>query len=880
MKKYLFIAVAALLAFAACKNEEVPTGEGPEMTVVCDESALMGDLFKFKVTLQDNVPLSTLKAELLFDQTVVSEITKRTTTNGTYEDGLEIPFYKDIPDGVATVRFTAQNTNFAKTIQNKDVSVSRPDFEYLSLKTATGLTYDMTRESRNVYSIEGSFGASFEAKIVTPMFGESKRKIEFGYGATGVEVGAEGYLPFASTQTDYKITFNTLTFEASPFTTITVNGTAATMVNKTTFAAVVDLTKGQTVTIEGLSDIADWTADPDFLEKQSAGSYKFLPLDGKYKINISLSDKYFLVERMANDTDYATLNADGSGAVWMIGGPCYGKPAIFSASWKTDKGLCLAEVEPQIHQITFVAGDQLATSSIDVKLFHQKDWGGEFGSSAVISTDSELITVGESDGNIHLAPGVLLDMGGLYRFTLDLTGGNDHAVLHFAKVGQNEIVSDKISFAGTEMTMTSATTYQAVLNLAQGQNLEVSGIADISDWTIDPDFFEVVSAGSYKFLPISGYYKIVANTETKFFLVESCLENGAPATLADDGSGAVWMIGGACYGKPEIFEGSWNTDLGLCLSQITPKVHQITLIAGKQISADKVGVKFFHQKGWGEEFGENAYATVDDGGLIAVDADKGDISLKGGVTLEYGAPYRFTIDLTEGVAAAKLKFEKAGESQASGAKVAVNGTELAQTSEGVYGGYVTLEKGVALSLTGVDGLQSYWINPDLVVGGAFNAVSGKYKVTVDTVRKYITGARVTDEGGVPTMEQGGLYFVGYGIAAVSLDSQPGWEASNGAQLVEVNDKVFQLTGVAGEDKDSTPGVRIRYDYWGLKYLQQPDWGNETSKGLEFKGNAAGCLTQVDAGDIGLSSNLEKGATYRITIDYSAGASEVFTIDKL
>lgn len=666
MKKYLMLFAAGLTVFAACNNKEKEggeTGEGPDVTVTCPESALMGDDFSFSVNIEDKVALSTLKVELLFDETVVAESTIRTAANGVYEGTLSIPFYKNIPDGVATARFTAQNTSFAKTVKEFDVAVSRPDFEYLTLIGADGTQYKMNKVSRNNYAIEGSFGASFDAQIETAPFGTDNRKLVFGYGSTGVEVGASGMIPFASASAEYTVSFNTLTFEAAPFTTITVNGTVSVMSDKTHFAAVIDIQKGAAVKIEGIEDIAAWTADPDFIETADDGSMKFLAADGKYKISISLQEKYFLVERMASETDYARLDSEGSGAVWMIGGAnCYGKPSMFKEGWKTQRGLCLAEVEPKVHQLTLIAGEQLSASSIDVKLFHQKDWGGEFGGNNPPVTTSKLITVGASDGNIHLASGVTLDVGGIYRFTLDLTGGVNSPKLAFEKVGQKEIGGLDISFAGTKMTQMSSSAYQALVSLTQGQNISISGISSLSGWTIDPDLFSV-SGSAISFVPVTGYY-----------LIE-----------------------------------------------------------------------------------------------------------------------------------------------------------------------------------------------------------------LDTAKQYISGGRRNEDGSYPaSMEDGGLYLVGYGVAAVSLDSEIDWTATKGHPMAEISPKVFQFTAMAGAQGSSVAGIRIRYDYLSMKYLMKYDsWDRQTSKGLEFGGNTGDKLKQTGDGNIELDSSLEEGAVYRLTVDFSGGGEkEMVTFEKL
>ena len=879
MKKFLYMTLAAV-AVMACQPKEpafLTTDKGPQQTVNCDAAALMGSDFNFSVDLQDAIALSTLKVQLKFDETVVADTTIRTKTNGSYAGRLLVPFYKDIPNGVATAVFTSQNIQFGLTTEEKEVRVSRPDFEYLVLKPVAGGEYRMEKTGEFTYAVTGDFDASVDAFIETAPYDAAGRKLAFGYGATGVELNGTTPIPFSNgVAGNYEISFDTQTWEAAPFVTLTVNGVEAVMIDKQNYAAVVSLHKGDAITIEGYEPgFADFTLDPDWFTED----FKFNAVDGLYKITIQMGSQFFLVEKMVSADTYATL--DNGNAVWLIG-ENYGKPAMFSASWNTNYGLCLAEVEPGIHQITFIAGDQIKTGSLNVKLFHQKGWGGEFGGGSYASVDSDLVYAGESDGNIHLKEGVALDLGGIYRLTLDLTGGVSAAVLKFAKVGQQEIETDDITFAGKTMDMVSATAYAATVSLTQGQAIEVKGIADLASWTLDPDFF----TEDFKFVPVSGFYKVTAQMDKKFFLVERVTESGAYMTLGEDGSGAVWMIGDSCFGKPEMFTAGWNTDLGLCLAEVSPKVFQITFVAGTQLSASSIDVKLFKQKGWGGEFGGGAYASVESD-LLSVGEGDGNIHLA--KTLEVGAPYRFTLDLTGGVSAAVLKFEKAGESSVVSDKITVNGVELALVGADEYAGTVALKKGDALAVTGVDDIASWWIDPDFVDAGVWNAVDGTYKVTMDKANKIAKARRVKEDGSAPNLAEGGLYIQGWGVASVRMTGQVGWPGTGGYQMAQVAPGVYQMTGQAVGEKDDAIGGRWRYDYWSVKWFFQDGWGGEASKEVEIGGNAAALLSQGGDGNMGLASNLEEGATYRLTVDFSActldGASitagkEKVTFDKL
>ena len=642
MKKYLYMMMAAA-ALAACQPKEpafLTTDKGPQQTITCDAATLMGSDFLFSVDLQDPIALSTLKVQLKFDDTVVADTTIRTKTNGTYAGRLLVPFYKDIPDGVATAVFTSQNIQFGVTTEEKDVHVTRPEFEYLLLKPVAGGEYRMEKTGEFTYAVSGDFDASVDAFIETAPFDAAGRKFSFGYGATGVELGATTPIPFSNgVAGNYEISFNTRTWEAAPFVKLTVNGTEAVMIDKQNYAAVVNLRKGEAIVIEGYAPgFDDFTLDPDWFTED----FKFNAVDGLYKVTIQMGNKFFLVEKMVSADAYATLT--NGNAVWLIGDG-YGKPGIFSASWNTGLGLCLAEVEPNIHQITFVGGTSLKTgTNLNVKLFHQKGWGGEFGGGSYASVVSDLAYAGESDGNIHLLEGQSIEMGGIYRFTLDLTGGVSAAVLKVEKVGQQEVESDKIT---------------------------------------------------------------------------------------------------------------------------------------------------------------------------------------------------------------------------------VNGVELEMLSANEYAGQVSLKKGDALSVKGIDDLASWWFDPDFVAGGKWNAVDGDYVVTLDKGIKVGRAYRVNGAGARANLAEGGLYVQGWGIAPYMMDGgQVGWPGAGGYQLAQVSEGVFQMTGKAVGEKDTTIGGRWRIDYANFKFFFQDGWGGESSKEIVIDGNAAEHMSQGSDGNLNLVGTLEEGATYRMTVDFT------------
>ena len=151
-----------------------------------------------------------------------------------------------------------------------------------------------------------------------------------------------------------------------------------------------------------------------------------------------LALNYLEVLKM-NGTSTATLNDDGTGALWIIGDGI-GKPSVATnaVGWTTEKGLCMSQIEAKKYQVTVVAGEQIKSDDINFKFFHQQGWGGEYKNDA-LSTTSDLVFIGDGTnerdaGNLGLVEGKSLENGVAYRFTVDVTAGVSSAVLTVEKV--------------------------------------------------------------------------------------------------------------------------------------------------------------------------------------------------------------------------------------------------------------------------------------------------------------------------------------------------------------------------------------------------------------------------------------------------------------
>ena len=132
--KYIALSLLAAACTTACKDdpELLTTDVGPEMTAVSsDASGVFGGKVGFEATMTDRYALSTLKAQIFFDDEMVAEEVIRTKENGTYSGTVTLPFYKNVPDGEATLRLVGQNVRFGQTFVERPLAASRPKPDHL-----------------------------------------------------------------------------------------------------------------------------------------------------------------------------------------------------------------------------------------------------------------------------------------------------------------------------------------------------------------------------------------------------------------------------------------------------------------------------------------------------------------------------------------------------------------------------------------------------------------------------------------------------------------------------------------------------------------------------------------------------------------------------
>ena len=201
--------------------------------------------------------------------------------------------------------------------------------------------------------------------------------------------------------------------------------------------------KGATLQFDGVVG-NDWYVDPDFLKDNGDGTYTFLCISGQYAIKAYTDYQYVQVYPVNDEGKPATMQADGTGSIWVIGSDCVNKPFLTSANnngWWTDPDwdLCMAPIAKGVYRITLTVGQQLAATGVNFKFFGQPTWGIEFngqGGDYHLDSDNDWFRINAADsdnGNIFLKDGVTLTEGDTFVFTIDLTAGVANGVLTVEK---------------------------------------------------------------------------------------------------------------------------------------------------------------------------------------------------------------------------------------------------------------------------------------------------------------------------------------------------------------------------------------------------------------------------------------------------------------
>ncbi|MDE6098718.1 MAG: DUF5121 domain-containing protein, partial [Muribaculaceae bacterium] len=366
----------------------------------------------------------------------------------------------------------------------------------------------------------------------------------------------------------YSIKFNTFSFEGSPFVVMTLNGQQLQAIDETTSSVDMTLSKGDQIIPEGFPDFNDWWINPDYFTKNADGSLTFNAYQGSYRIIADTKMQYFRVYKLMG-SDPATLNDDGTGAVWVIG-EGVGQPSLSNTvGWTTEKALCMAPTGEKTYQLTVVGGKTVAVDAINFKFFGQMGWGVEL-TGADLESKSPLIGVGTGDnghdnGNLFLQDGVVLQDNGVYVITLDLTQGIHDAIMTVDYNGEQQFEEKPVYLNGQKMTTSDNSVYTTVISLGQNDKLSFREFSGVFDLWYDPDYFAFnEDNGEITFLPVSGYYNVKLDKLSGTLSAVRVNPDGSDMTLQDNGNGAIWIMGWG-VGSPSMGnQFGWNPGQAYC----------------------------------------------------------------------------------------------------------------------------------------------------------------------------------------------------------------------------------------------------------------------------------------------------------------------------
>lgn len=435
--------MGGLLCVTSCndKNNEFDnTGTSSAISLTGPDTAYMGDsiTFTFKVS-SEGIHLNQSKVQLWFGETIVSERIMTTPTPGEYSGKLFIPFMKNIPDGEVTVKLRVQNERFANDTIGKNIQIIRPQFPKLILRDAQGVAHDMLPVDGEPYKYvckDVFIPTDLYAKIEAPKYGENGNTIIFGSADGKIMNGVSDQIDFSTDLPGtYDITFNTQTYEGTPFIKFAMNNIEFEKVDDTHYKVETDFTQGEDLDITGLkADYFNYWINPAFFDKVAGTNGKILRFrgrDGRYRLTVDKSLKYFKVE-VLNGSALGDLDK-GDDVIWVSGDANIGQPSYAknNINWNgAEKMLCLAPIGGKRHQLILKANETLKVGAINFKFFQQRSTGGGFTADKISLGDTnKWFIVNAADGNIKAGTTAIV-ANRYYVITVDLSAGNTKAKMY------------------------------------------------------------------------------------------------------------------------------------------------------------------------------------------------------------------------------------------------------------------------------------------------------------------------------------------------------------------------------------------------------------------------------------------------------------------
>lgn len=437
--KYMLMSLAVACMMTACKDDDAKEPGNPVMEVQSLPTTIyFGDELPFTVKASDaQVPLSTVRADLYINDELVSSDRVRTKVSGEFYSGkVSVPYLPYMAGTKARLHFTLQNINFTTTEQDVEFYPEYPDFPYVDIEDEAGTLYRLNRTGLYSYAATDNFPSIINGIVIAPAYGERGREIRFGLKGSDIEAGATGRIKFISALPDgaFTIGFNTMTYEYIPTGELSLKFGDNEFEQTEGWAYKGDIyfEDNQTIRPDGFPQLDSWWIDPDYFTLNGDGSMKFNAYHGYYRVIADLDKKYITCKKIDEYGELQALQADGTGSVWVMG-TGFGKPnyANYEVKWAPSMMVSFAPIAPQKYRLTLKAGEQISATNFTLRFFNGPGWTTTFTPNRLtLNTDLLRMNVpGKENHNIYLNTGKTLEDGATYEFILDLTAGNDAAVL-------------------------------------------------------------------------------------------------------------------------------------------------------------------------------------------------------------------------------------------------------------------------------------------------------------------------------------------------------------------------------------------------------------------------------------------------------------------
>lgn len=438
------VVTSAMFCLSSCndKNDQFDDkGSSQVVSIEAPSTVYMGDSIQVNYSIKTSgIKANQSKIQLYVGDELVSERIMLTPQDGNYSGKIAIPFTKNTDDQEVTVRVRTQNERFASSSAEQTIEMERPKFDHLTLIDSEGKSHTMLPSSDNpyVYTVTDVFPSELYATIEAPAYGQNGNEIIFGYSDGTITNGTNSPINFSADEDGrYTVTFNTKTYEGTPFIKFAVNGQEFTKVDNNNYKVDMNLTQGQTIEITGLkSDYSKYWINPtffDIIKGTSGKKLKFRGMDGFYRIVCDKSHLYFRVEPLSEDGSLASLSK-GDHAMYVIGNAGLGMPSYASnkSNWspKESNLMALCEVKDNVYELILEAGRTINPSNVSIKFYYNWTWGDEFGFNnyADFSGLQPYLLVA-SNPNGNLKPGTSgLKSGKFYVITMDINNGPTKAV--------------------------------------------------------------------------------------------------------------------------------------------------------------------------------------------------------------------------------------------------------------------------------------------------------------------------------------------------------------------------------------------------------------------------------------------------------------------